>query len=465
MDFSLLQINLPVGRNKGYEARMTNAANEPQSPASQFVSFCELLAMLANEILPQTVAPVGDSGKSSEPSDPAKEDRQSSCGKNANSFNEAVMSNQQLALSLILNDASYHLDSITKDDASFNSDALRLSDPEDAKKVIDAAGDEVKEDVPEETADDVVSRGEPVGIENVNGKLAWAFLNNDQRADKDISNFYKGYSMSEDNINKNVVKREPVINLPGTATEMAGLGDKNDKGLRNDEPHDIDGFSKLVGTGQKEVLHAVEGPLKYALKKHPDENIGGIKDNNSGKFDPFPQNQVARAFQLNDSLDISESVNKGNTGTTPVQLNDYPENNGVRLKEGLNAVVNLMRREGVDIARITVHPPELGHIDIDLDIAQDGGLRVAFKVEGSNVANLLSGQLDSLKQTLNASGFQVLGLDVYVKGQSEDRDQHRGESNHRRQKIKALETISGKDGLVEMTFALDIERGLLQWIA
>jgi len=42
------------------------------------------------------------------------------------------------------------------------------------------------------------------------------------------------------------------------------------------------------------------------------------------------------------------------------------------------------------------------------------------------------------KATLNASGFQVLGLDVYVKGQGEERDQHRGESNHRRQKTKAL---------------------------
>jgi len=124
-----------------------------------------------------------------------------------------------------------------------------------------------------------------------------------------------------------------------------------------------------------------------------------------------------------------------------------------------------MRREGVDTARITVHPPELGHIDVDLDIARDGGLRAAFKVEGSNVANLLTGQLDSLRQTLNASGFQVLGLDVYVKGQGEERDQHRGESNHRRQKTKSLEAVNGKDIFGEMTFELDVERGLLQWIA
>jgi len=461
MDFSLLQINLPVSRNKGCDACMTNNSNGPQSSASQFMPFCELLAMLANEILPQTVANVSDSGKSSEPLDPANENQQSSCDKSANFFHEAVMSNQQIALFGILNDVSCHLDSITKDGASFNSDAFRLFDPEGAKKVIDAASDEVKEDVPKEAVDDVVPRGEPVGIENVNGKPVWAFLNNDQRANKDISNY--SYSISEDN--KNMVKHEPVINLPGTATEMAGLGDKNDKGLRNDEPHDIDGFNKLAGTGQKKALHTVEGPLKYALKKQPDENIGSIKDNNSGKVDPFHQNHFARAFQLNDGLDISESANKGNTGTTPVHLNDYPENNGIRLKEGLNAVINLMRREGADVARITVHPPELGHIDVDLDIAHDGGLRAAFKVEGSNVANLLSGQLDSLKQTLNANGFQVLGLDVYVKGQGEDRNQHRGESNHRKQKIKTLEAINGKDVPIEMAFAIDIERGLLQWIA
>jgi len=34
-----------------------------------------------------------------------------------------------------------------------------------------------------------------------------------------------------------------------------------------------------------------------------------------------------------------------------------------------------MSREGKEAARIAVHPPELGHIDVDIDIAQSGSLR------------------------------------------------------------------------------------------
>ncbi len=453
MGFSLSQVNLPASRGFSFEACATNGKGALKSSLLEFMPFYELLEMLANESSPLSAVPEGDSKTASESSGSAKEKDQLLSTCEPNFPPEAVALNQQIALSLMLHDTSYLKDSPAKCDVCFDSDILGLSEPEDVGGVAGAIKDDVKDNAPEEALGDMATRYEPLSQKGPDigaDEAVLTFLSNDRNTEE-INN------TSED-----VIKGEPTINLPDLATNAADLSGKDDEGFGNDESRPVDGPDGLVDKGRKESPHLVDGLLKYAPKKHLDENIGGFRDSNNEKVDPSLRSHPVHPFRINEGLDIPATVNED---ATPVYLKNYTSDEGVKLKQGLNAVINLMRREGVDAARIAVHPPELGHIDVDLDIAQDGGLRAAFKVEGSNVANLLTGQLDSLRQTLNASGFQVLGLDVYIKGQSEERDQHRGESNHRRQKTKSLEAIDGKDILGEIAFELDVERGLLQWIA
>ena len=453
MGFSLSQVNQPASRGFSFEAFATNDKGALESSLLEFMPFYELLEMLANESSPLSAVPEGDSETASESSDSAKEKDQLLSACEPNPSPEAVALNQQIALFLMLHDTSYLRDSLAKRDVCFDSDILGLSKPEDVGEVAGAIEDDVKDNVPEKASSDVTTRYEPLSQKGPDigaDEAVLTFLSNDRNTEE-INN------TSED-----VIKGGPTINLPDLATNAADLSGKDDEGFGNDESRPVDGPDGLVDKGRKESPHLVDGLLKYAPKKHLDENIGGFRDSNNEKVDPSLRSHPVHPFRINEGLDIPATVNED---ATPVYLKNYTSDEGVKLKQGLNAVISLMRREGVDAARITVHPPELGHIDVDLDIARDGGLRAAFKVEGSNVANLLTGQLDSLRQTLNASGFQVLGLDVYIKGQSEERDQHRGESNHRRQKTKSLEAVNGKDIFGEMAFELDVERGLLQWIA
>jgi len=172
------------------------------------------------------------------------------------------------------------------------------------------------------------------------------------------------------------------------------------------------------------------------------------------------QNPPVKLLSLNDDYVVVESPSLG----VLYQMN-FAESNGVKLEGALNAIITLMSYEGKEAARIAVHPPELGHIDVDIDILQSGGLRANFNVEGQNVANLLMGQLDSLRQSLNANGFQVLGLNVYVKGEGDDLGGQRNKTNHNEKKIRVGESIVSNDEIGETAFILDIERGLLQWIA
>jgi len=453
MGFSLSQVNLPASCGFSFEACATNDKGALESSLLEFMPFYELLEMLANESSPLLAVPEGDSETASEFSGSAKEKDQLLSACEPNPSPEAVALNQQIALSLMLHDTSYLRDRLAKRDVCLDSDILGLSKPEDVGEVAGAIKDDVKNNVPEKASSDVTTRYEPLSQKGADigaDEAVLTFLSNDRSTEK-INN------TSED-----VIKGEPTPNLPDLATNAADLSGKDDEGFGKGESRPVDDPDGLVGKGQKGSPHLVDGLLKYAPKKHLDENIGGFRDSNNERVDPSLRSHPVHPFRINEGLDIPATVNED---ATPVYLKNYTSDEGVKLKQGLNAVISLMRREGVDTARITVHPPELGHIDVDLDIARDGGLRAAFKVEGSNVANLLTGQLDSLRQTLNASGFQVLGLDVYVKGQGEERDQHRGESNHGRQKTKSLEAVNGKDIFGEMAFELDVERGLLQWIA
>ncbi len=227
--------------------------------------------------------------------------------------------------------------------------------------------------------------------------------------------------------------------------------------------NDVLGNSSNLDEKAKEKITELDG----AKKLHTVERLKG-----SGNIPEAPkelheetsnfllQNPQVKLLSLNDDCVAVESSNFG----VLYQMN-FAKSYDARLEGALNAIITLMSREGKEAARIAVHPPELGHIDVDIDIAQSGGLRANFNVEGQSVANLLMGQLDSLRQSLNANGFQVLGLNVYVKDEGDELGGQRNKTNHNEKKIRAGESIASNDDIGEMAFILDIERGLLQWIA
>ena len=68
--------------------------------------------------------------------------------------------------------------------------------------------------------------------------------------------------------------------------------------------------------------------------------------------------------------------------------------------------VVMMRRAGVDQARIQLHPPELGRVDIRLEM--DGSdTRVQFVVQNAGVKDSMEALLPKLKDALQQQGFNL----------------------------------------------------------
>jgi len=198
------------------------------------------------------------------------------------------------------------------------------------------------------------------------------------------------------------------------------------------------------------------------------ENAVGLKDfsevfGNSNNKPIYEEGSRASFMTLASS--IADTAGAEDDSQSVIYRSNFYDDRGAILKESLGAAINLMRHEGAQRAVVEVHPPELGHIEINVDIAQSGELRAAFRVAGNDTANLLAGQLDSLRQTLTATGFQVLGLDVFLNHDGDRDARHGWEKNFKRQKVSHDGILGSVDESEKISFLLNMDAGLLQWIA
>jgi flagellar hook-length control protein FliK len=137
---------------------------------------------------------------------------------------------------------------------------------------------------------------------------------------------------------------------------------------------------------------------------------------------------------------------------------------GEKVGEGLRSVLTVMTQDGGAEARIVVEPPALGRVDVSLRTS-GGGVEANFKVDNEELRQMVQKQLDSLKESLNAQGIHVSGLTVDIKNSEGDRDRgNMGASKKGRRpgrQEQADEDIS--DGA--RVLRLDLEQGLLHWVA
>lgn len=260
-------------------------------------------------------------------------------------------------------------------------------------------------------------------------------------------------------------KEAPSGEMPSQGVVENASWDQDLKHMKS--PGDQGGFSKGFDVKRGNV-DASGFQVNGKVSSHG-ENAAGLKDfsevfGNSNNKPIYEQGSRASFMTLASSI-AETAVTEVDDSQSVIYRSNFYDDRGTILKESLKAAISLMRHEGVQRAVVEVHPPELGHIEINVDIAQSGELRAAFRVAGNDTANLLSGQLDSLRQTLTATGFQVLGLDVFL-NQDGDRDARHGwEKNFKRQKVSRDEPLGSVEEGEKMSFLLNMEAGLLQWIA
>ena len=132
------------------------------------------------------------------------------------------------------------------------------------------------------------------------------------------------------------------------------------------------------------------------------------------------------------------------------------------LGDGVRSVLEFMKNDGINEARIVVEPPSLGRVDVSLQ-ASGTGVEAVFKVDNEALKQLLQQQLDILKTSLEAQGIHVSGLAVDIKNREDQKgrpDPYGGKGKARR-----ADGISDGGGDEPRSARIDLERGLLHWVA
>ena len=131
------------------------------------------------------------------------------------------------------------------------------------------------------------------------------------------------------------------------------------------------------------------------------------------------------------------------------------------LREGLDNTVRFIRASGVQKAEVIVDPPALGRVSVELT-STTTGLEAAIKVSSEQVRQLVQDQLMQLRFTLAQQGVELTHFSVDVQ---QDGGQRQHEQQDAEQSGNGV--LAGDDGETneETTFRVDLNEGLLYWVA
>ena len=132
------------------------------------------------------------------------------------------------------------------------------------------------------------------------------------------------------------------------------------------------------------------------------------------------------------------------------------------LREGLTNTVRFIRADGVQKASIVVDPPALGRISVELT-SGTSGVEASIKVSSEQVRQLVQDQISQLRMNLSEQGVQVAEFTVDVQ---QDNNGHGGQNNSQENYQRRQQgIIGGVAGDETEEFQIDLEEGLLYWVA
>ncbi|MDR1514095.1 MAG: flagellar hook-length control protein FliK [Synergistaceae bacterium] len=218
----------------------------------------------------------------------------------------------------------------------------------------------------------------------------------------------------------------------------------------NKRPDD-DGLTRLTQKGAKAASVLREQKIERAVPGTKQE------DSSDSKPDSF-----ASLFASETRVKQAYAETKAEVPAT-LPGSTYELRGDNFLGDGVSSVLEFMRNDGINEARIVVEPPALGRVDVSLQ-ASGSGVEAVFKVDNEALKQILQQQLDLLKTSLEAQGIHVSNLAVDIK----NREDQRGRSDLYGGKGKVHKSGGIADGGDEdepRIARIDLERGLLHWVA
>jgi hypothetical protein len=219
--------------------------------------------------------------------------------------------------------------------------------------------------------------------------------------------------------------------------------------------------------GQKEAAVSDSLPKKAAASAGKPQRQDPVKadaaDNSPAQRTSLFANEMASALR-SEAAKAFESPERTYDAARPGMI--YELDGGDALGDGLRSVIQFMKNDGVNEARIVVEPPSLGRVDVSLQSGANG-VEAVFKVDNDALKQMLQQHLDALKESLQAQGIHVSNLAVDIKYKDE---RSRGDVYGARGKTRRAGRAESGDGEVdsgEITrlARIDLEKGLLHWVA
>ncbi len=151
-------------------------------------------------------------------------------------------------------------------------------------------------------------------------------------------------------------------------------------------------------------------------------------------------------------------------GTVPVSRGaEVPLSgrSGEALGEGMTNVVRFLKRDGLHRATIVVEPPALGRVEIELS-STAGGVEASIKVGNEQLRQLVQDQVTVLRNSLSQQGVQMTSCTVDIGDGENGRGSEKQAGEGKNVFVPRTERDGGEENL---SFRVDLEQGLLYWMA
>lgn len=160
---------------------------------------------------------------------------------------------------------------------------------------------------------------------------------------------------------------------------------------------------------------------------------------------------------------LSTRRNASRTSPMPLNLNSasYNFNQSSTLRTGLVNIVRFIRADGVQKANVVIDPPALGRITVELT-SGTSGVEASIKVASEQIRQLVQDQLSELRMNLSQQGVQVAEFTVDVQ---QDNSNGNHQNNHDDGNLYRTFALNESDDDTTEEFRVDLEEGLLYWVA
>lgn len=215
------------------------------------------------------------------------------------------------------------------------------------------------------------------------------------------------FDASEALLNRTQGIKSPKSSLAGVSEFNQQKG-KTEKGSLNVDK--TQAKETGVSRGQKKT--------EAARPETPRSDTTNIKDKAEGAKAPVAEGKASAADGANRQEDRFANLFQARTesATGRVMENTGPLRPQVIIPQVVDGASNLLR-SGSGRVVITLHPPQLGTIDMDIQV-RDNKVSMLMLADNHEVKQVLESSLTQLRNALSEQGFQVDRVDVLVQDRS-----------------------------------------------